>query len=138
MKTEAIVWKEEFSVGLFAVDQQHRRFLEIINALGECINHKTFKEKGAEIFFSLVHFADQYLLREKIMVNEIKNLDYSFFRQKHKEFLNQLNEFQTLCKENCSEMLFVDLYNYLKRMYPEYLSYYTPSLVKILKDHGVK
>ena len=133
-----VEWKEEYGVGLSEVDNQHRRFLEIINNLGECINQKTYKEKGAEIFFSLVHFADQYLLREKMLVNEVKGIDYSFFRQKHQEFLDQLHEFQTLCKENCSEMLYIDLYNYLKRMYPEYLSYYTPSLVKILKASGVR
>ncbi len=138
MKTTAFQWKDEFSVGLEVVDKQHKQFLKIINDLGDCIAGKDFKEKGHEIFFSLVHFADTYLMKEKMLVNSVDEIDYSFFRQKHKEFLKQLLDFQKDCEAQCSEELYITLYNYLKKTYPEYLSYYTPTLVDILKNNGVK
>lgn len=137
MKTNAFKWKDEFSVGLTSVDNQHKKFLEIINDLGDCIADKTYLEKGAEIFFSLIHFAERYLMKEKILVNEVEELDYSFFRQKHKEFVKQLLSFQKEYELNNSEEIFIDLYNYLKSIYPEFVKYYTPTLVKILKDNDL-
>jgi hypothetical protein len=102
-----------------------------------CIYEKTYDKKGHEIFFSLIHFAHKYLLNEKILVNEVEELDYSFFRQKHKEFLNTLLDFQKQYQKESSEQLFIDLFNYLKKMFPEFLSYYTPSLLKIMREKGI-
>ena len=137
MTTEVLKWKEEYSVGLHSVDKQHQRFLEIINLLGRYIAEKNYKEKGHQIFFTLLHFADEYLLKEKMLVNSLNELDYSFFREKHNEFIEKLKYFKDNYAENRSEQVFIDLYNYLKQMYPEYLAHYTPTLIKILKENGI-
>ncbi|MGD9992735.1 MAG: hypothetical protein AB7S69_05505, partial [Salinivirgaceae bacterium] len=60
------------------------------------------------------------------------------FRVKHNEFLSKLREFKDNYNHEASEALFVDLYNYLKKLYPEFLSHYTPSLIKILKENGIE
>lgn len=138
METEDIVWKSEYSVGIDTVDEQHQRFLAIINELGLCIAHKTYKEKGNNIFFSLVHFSDTYLMKEKMLVNSIPEIDYSYFREKHKQFLNRVKLFKEEFFLMPREELFLDLYQYLKEMYPQYISYYTPSLISILKKNGVE
>jgi hemerythrin-like metal-binding protein len=138
MKTDAFKWKESYSVGLSSVDKQHEKFLYLINELGDCIADKTYKEKGQQLFFALLHFADEYLLKEKMLANHIDGLDYSYFRVKHNEFLSKLREFKDNYNHEASEALFVDLYNYLKKLYPEFLSHYTPSLIKILKENGIE
>lgn len=137
MESSEFKWKKEYSVGINAVDQQHKRYIKIINDLKACIADKSFEKRGYEIFFSLVHFADNYLFKEKMLVNTIEGVDYSFFRCKHKEFLNLLIDFQKECEKHCSEQLFVKLYKYLISAYPDFLSYYTPTLVKILKSNGL-
>ena len=137
MRFSTIAWKEEYSVGLTDVDDQHKRFLSIINELGEYINNKTYKENGNQIYFALVHFADVYLMKEKMLVNSVADVDYSFFREKHTNFIAKLKQFKENYKETGSEQLCVDLYMYLKELYPEFISYYTPSLVKILKNQKV-
>lgn len=137
MKTSAFQWKEEFSVGLEKVDNQHKEFLRIINELGDSIANRTYYEKRTEIFVSLVDFAHRHLLGEKILANSVEDLDYSYYRQKHKEFSTKLISFQESCQKDCSEQLFIDLYNYLKKTYPEYISHYTPSLIKILRENDI-
>ncbi len=138
METETIAWKSEYSVGLLTADKQHKRFLSIINDLGTCIDEKAFKAKGNQLFYSLLHFADVYIMKEKMLVNSVADLDYSYFREKHKHFIAKLQHFKDEYNEKASEQLFMDLYCYLKEMYPKYLSYYTPSLVKILKESGIE
>ena len=138
MKTAEITWKNEYSVGLSIVDEQHKRFLTIINELGDYIDNTTCKEKGNQIYFSLAHFADTYLMKEKMLVNSVENLDYSYFREKHDIFLAKLKYFKENYNESASKNLCVELYDYLIELYPQYISYYTPSLIKILKEHGVE
>lgn len=137
MKTETFQWQEEYSVGLDSVDKQHEKFLNIVNELGDCIANKTFKEKGQQLFYTLLHFADEYLLKEKMLANHIEGLDYSYFRDKHNQFLSKVREFKDNYNAEASEELFIELYNYLKNLYPQYLAYYTPSLIKILKANGI-
>lgn len=137
MKTDIINWKEEYSVGLQTVDNQHKKFLGIINELGNSISAKNHAAKSNQLFFSLINFAHEYLFKEKILVNSVNNLDYSFFREKHNEFLNKLQYFREKYEQEESLEVFNELYVYLKNLYPEFLSYYTPSLVAILKQNGV-
>jgi len=138
MKKENISWKSEYSVGLAAVDTQHQRLLEIINDLGECIQQETYDEKGKQIFFSLIHFADTYLSQETMLANSVSDLDYSFFRDKHKKLLSKIQVFNDGFNGSANHQLYKDLHNYLTDMYPQYIAYYTPSLVNILKENGVK
>lgn len=137
MKTDVLNWKDEYSVGLHTVDSQHKKFLGIINELGDCIAGKQCIANGHQFFFSLMHFAHEYLLKEKMLVTSVNDIDYSFFREKHDEFIKKIEEFQREYQKGNAPSVFTDLYNYLKKLYPEFLSYYTPSLVSILKDNGI-
>lgn len=138
MEMELLTWKQEYSVGLITVDKQHKRFLSIINELGTSIAENTLQEKGKQIFFSLLHFTEEFLQKEKIMANSIQHLDYSFFREKHQQFLTNIKLFKDQYIENNNEQRFVELYGYLKNSYAEFISYYTPSLISILKAKGVE
>lgn len=138
MEMELVTWKSEYSVGLASVDKQHKRFISIINELGASIAEHTLKEKGKQIFFSLLHFTEEFLHKEKMLANSIVDLDYSFFREKHKQFVAKLKSFKDSYIETADEDKFIELYDYLKDNYNEFISYYTPSLVKILKDKGIE
>lgn len=137
MEIGFVTWKPEYSVGLLSVDKQHKRFIRIINELGASIAEHTLKEKGKQIFFSLLHFTEEFLHKEKILANRIEDLDYSFFREKHKQFLAKIKEFKDDYVETADEDKFIELYEYLKDNYNEFISYYTPSLVNILKSKGI-
>lgn len=138
MELKTLPWKDDYSVGINTVDEQHKRFLSIINELGKCISDDMCKEKGNQMFFALIHFNDVYLMKEKMLVNSVDNLDYSYFREKHKQFVLKLQVFQNEYNESKSDQLFIDLYEYLKELYPKYISYYTPSLINILKESDIK
>jgi len=138
MEIKTIPWKSEYSVGLNTVDKQHKRFLDIINELGSHINDDSCKTNASKVFFTLIHFNDVYLIKEKMLATSVENLDYSYFREKHKQFVAKLQIFQNEYDESKSKQLFVNLYNYLKEYYPKYISCYTPSLINILKQNGIE
>ena len=137
MESDILNWKEEYSVGLETVDNQHKKFLGIINELGSCLEKQACSVNGHQMFFSLLHFADTFLLKEKMLVNAVNDLDYSFFREKHAEFLQKLEDFQAKYDKENPREVFSELHLFLKQQFPVFLSCYTPSLVSILKEHGV-
>lgn len=138
MEIGLVNWKPEYSVGLVSVDKQHKRFISIINELGASIAEHTLNQKGKQIFFSLLHFTEEFLHKEKILANRIEALDYSYFRDKHKHFLAKIKSFKDDYIETADEAKFVELYEYLKDNYNEFISCYTPSLVNILRSKGIE
>ena len=87
-----INWKDEFSVGVAAVDLEHRELIELINGLDadmmEHATQKTVVEALGEIYARIsAHFA----LEEKIM----RDADYGSYaahKQDHESLLDELLE----------------------------------------------
>ena len=85
-----ITWKDEFSVGVAAVDLEHRELIELINGLDagmrEHASQTTVVETLGEIYARIsAHFA----LEEKIM----RKADYDGFtthKQDHEQLLDEL------------------------------------------------
>jgi hemerythrin-like metal-binding protein len=124
-------------VGLQIADNQHEKFLEIIRELGGFLKQNENPEKGSAFFFSLIHFAENYILKEKMLVNSVETLDYSYFREKHTDFLDELNRYQKAFRQGNKAEVLESLYAFLKMVYPQFIKYYTPSLVEMLKNQGV-
>ena len=85
-----IEWKDEFSVGVAAVDLAHRELIELINGLdADMVEHatqKTVVESLGEIYARIsAHFA----LEEKIM-READYEGYATHKQDHEALLDEL------------------------------------------------
>ena len=85
-----INWKDEFSVGVAAVDLEHRELIELINSLdADMLEHatqKTVVESLGEIYARIsAHFA----LEEKIM-READYDGYATHKEDHESLLDEL------------------------------------------------
>ena len=85
-----INWKDEFSVGVAAVDVEHREMIELINSLdADMLEHatqKTVVESLGEIYARIsAHFA----LEEKIM-READYDGYATHKEDHESLLDEL------------------------------------------------
>lgn len=137
MEENKLVWNDNLSVGLELADRQHRKFSEIIEDLGVFIRSNQDASLGSTFFFRLIHFADDYLLKEKMLVNEVESIDYSYFREKHLDFLRELTRYQKAFEQGNKIQVLESLYAYLNMIFPQFIGYYTPSLVQLLKQKGI-
>lgn len=85
-----IKWKEEFSVGVAAVDLEHRELIQLINRLDtdmlEYATKKTVVQSLGEIYARIsAHFA----LEEKIM-RDAAYEGYATHKQDHESLLDEL------------------------------------------------
>lgn len=85
-----ITWKDEFSVGVAAVDHEHREMIDLINELDvsmqEGASHESVVESLGEIYARIAaHFA----LEEKFML-DWRYAEYPAHKQDHEILLDVL------------------------------------------------
>ncbi len=127
-------WKEEYNVNISFIDEHHQKFLNILNNLQEVVHQDNCSERISEIYFSLVHYAEHYLIREAMYFKEYPN--FIHHQDAHKEFINRVTklqrDFEAGKKEVCSEM-----YQYLLEWFQNHILKYDKEAVNYLKSKGL-
>lgn len=85
-------WKPEYSVGVAAVDAEHREMIDMINdvyaRLGEAADAETIEACLEEIFSSIsLHFA----LEERVMQDN-DYAEYEEHKEDHEELLDEIRD----------------------------------------------
>ena len=134
---EPFIWKEEYKVGVKAIDEHREKFFEIINKLKKVITEKDCKIKVADIFFSLVHYAEHYLINEEIYFKESGYSGFSKHQESHNNFINRIvkfkEDYQSGEKEVCEDMYF-----YLENWLINHILHYDIEAVEWLKERGLE
>ncbi len=73
-------WLQEFSVNVKFIDEQHRYFFKVLKELEEMVKSNSCRENISGIFFSLVHYVDNFLIQEEI---HFKGLKYPGLKEHH-------------------------------------------------------
>ncbi len=103
-------WKEKYTLNVEFLDEQHKKFLDIINLLKKHITNQDFnKESISKIFYSLVYYAENYLVKEEIYLSNSKYPKFDDHRKEHNVFINRIIIFQSDFRNNnkniCINML---------------------------------
>lgn len=91
-----IEWREEFSVGVAAIDHEHRELIEMINRLGELAEqgeeYEVVMDALGEIYAQIsAHFA----LEEKIM-RDARYSGFAAHKADHEVLLDEIREIMDL------------------------------------------
>ena len=84
---DVIGWSDDFLLGIYSVDEQHKYLFELINSLKGC--QKDELEYGLEQLF--VYTQEHFCEEEKLM-KLIKYPDYEQHRQLHQNLIAALTE----------------------------------------------
>jgi len=129
-----IEWKEEYNVDNNFVDEHHMKFLEILNELGT-ISGDNCTDKITKIFYSLIHYTENYLIKEEIYFQEYPNLAHH--KEAHNRFIEQISKLQDDYKEGKQEIC-EDMYVYLHNWFKNHILKYDKEAVNYLKNKGVQ
>ena len=84
-----IEWDDSFSVGVVEIDEQHRRWIEIINKLHDSIMDKTVSVKNSDrILCEMIDYANFHFIFEEDHMKKVGYQDLKKHRQQH-EFFNK-------------------------------------------------
>jgi len=135
-KLKNIKWQPEYEFHIKVIDESHRKLVNLINRLTEMINRQACPENMSEIFFSLIHYAEHYLIREEILLRDLgyPQLDqhkekYHFFIEKIKSFREKFSsENPDICR---------DLYDFLSEWFQNHVLKYDKEIITFLKKKGI-
>jgi hemerythrin len=129
-------WKEEFNVNVEFIDEQHKYFLNLLNLLIRIVKGEESVEKASEVFFSLAHYAEHYLIQEEIYFKNYQFPKFSEHQEAHKEFIDRVTKFQhdfEMNKENnCRELL-----EYLEDWFNNHILGYDTDAILFLRSKGL-
>ncbi len=129
-------WKAEYDTGVKFIDEQHRYFLNIIRDLKDCLDKGVCKESASKIFFSLVHYAEHYLIQEEIYFKDYHFPSVNQHKELHAAFIKRVIQFKTDyardIEHTCQTMM-----EYLESWFENHILKYDKEAIEYLKGKGL-
>ena len=85
-------WKDEYSVGIDSIDQQHRRLVNLINQLHTAVHYSTGEEFEREALDELVDYTKTHFQYEEGLMQEHGYPDFEPHKAQHQKMIAKVGE----------------------------------------------
>lgn len=93
-KEQFVEWKDEYSVGIDSLDNDHRKLLALINNLQTAIHYQTDETFEREALNEVVAYTKYHFEREEKMMQDAGYADLEAHVKGHNEMIAKVDEFQ--------------------------------------------
>jgi len=83
-------WSEKYSVGVGSIDNQHKKWLEMINELNDAMKNNKSKEVLAKIFHELVDYTKVHFKYEEDLFNKYNYPEKVTHKAVHDKFVKEV------------------------------------------------
>ena len=83
-------WKDEYSVGLDSIDQQHRKLISLINQLTTAVEYSTGEEFEREALAELVDYTKTHFTYEEGLMEDNGYPDFEAHRAQHRAMIAEV------------------------------------------------
>ncbi len=87
-----VVWKDEYSVGLDSIDQQHKKLLGLINQLQTAVDYSTGEEFEREALDELVDYTKTHFTYEEGLMEQNDYPDFEPHKAQHEKMIKKVGE----------------------------------------------
>lgn len=87
-----INWKEEYTVGIKEIDDQHRYFISLLNDLYNAVCSNKGRQELQDLFQKLSDYAEMHFATEEKYFNEFKYEGSEEHMLKHQEMRNEIEK----------------------------------------------
>lgn len=129
-------WKEEYNTGVNFIDEQHKYFLNIISELQECLYSGSCRDSASKIFFSLVHYAEHFLIQEEIYFKDYHFPSTNEHKELHSAFIKRVIQFKTDYERDI-EHTCQTMQEYLIDWFNNHILKYDKEAIDYLKEKGL-
>lgn len=85
-------WKDEYSVGINSIDQQHKKLINLINQLQTAVNYSTGEEFEREALDELVAYTKTHFSYEEDMMEQNGYPDFDAHKSQHVRMIKKVEE----------------------------------------------
>lgn len=87
------VWKDEYSVGIESLDNDHRKLLNLINNLQTAVHYHTGDEFEKKALHEVIDYTKYHFDREEKMLEKAGYEDLEAHKQQHKDMIKKIDGF---------------------------------------------
>lgn len=113
MKTEFFPWKEEYSVKVKEIDDQHKVLIKLLNKLYDAFMKKEHSTIIGDIIQELTDYASYHFGTEEKYFKRFNYKESEKHLSEHKSFTEKVNEFKKEYEKNKSALTFT-IINFLR------------------------
>ena len=129
-------WKEEYNTGVKFIDEQHKYFLNIVRDLRENIENGVCMDSASKTFFSLVHYAEHYLIQEEIYFKDYHFPSTNEHKEYHAAFIKRVIQFKTDYERDIT-LTCQTMQEYLVDWFENHILKYDKEAIDYLRDKGL-
>ena len=133
-----IEWTAELSVGIDSIDEQHKKLVNMINALNEAMLTGSSNELLGKIFTGLAAYTQKHFAYEEALFAEYGYADSKQHKRQHRELIAQVVELKQKFIENPQQTMTADLMLFLKRWLTNHIMRTDKEYTEFLLSKGVK
>lgn len=132
-----IFWKPEYSVEVEIIDNQHKKFIDVIRNLYEAIQKNETDEKIEEIFDDLDEYIKIHFATEENYFKKFNYENSKEHKEEHESFKRKIKELTDNSKESKLKISF-DLIDFLEDWLIDHLITQDQKYKKCFKENGIK
>jgi hemerythrin len=133
-----IEWTAKLSVGIDSIDEQHKKLVNMINALNDAMLTNSSNELLGKIFTGLAAYTQKHFTYEENMFAEYGYTDSEEHKRQHNELIAQVVELKQKFIENPQGTMSTDLMLFLKRWITNHIMRTDKDYAEFLISKGVK
>ena len=130
VKSNYVEWKDEYSVGIDSIDEQHKKLLGLINQLQTAVDFSTGEKFEQEALDQLVAYTKTHFSYEEGLMEENQYPDFEPHKAQHQKMIARVDEVlaeyaldQDTAMSNASNFLKDWLINHINGTDKQYSSY---------------
>ena len=133
-----IEWSNELSVGIESIDEQHKKLVNMINALHDAKLTGGSNDLLGKIFTGLTTYTQKHFTYEENMFAEYGYSNFEEHKRQHNELIAQVIELKDKFMENPQGTISDDLIHFLKRWLTNHIMRSDKDYTEFLISKGVK
>jgi hemerythrin len=114
MDRRHIDWKDEYSVGIKSIDEQHRKLIDLINMLQTIVNSSTGKEFEQKCLDAVVDYTKTHFVYEEGLMSKYGYPEFEAHQAQHQQMIDKVNDLLAAYEVN-PESAMKDALDFLKQ-----------------------
>lgn len=133
----SFLWKEEYSIGLKTIDEQHKKFIVLLNSLSQALAQKDSKDTLIHIFNGLEEYGKQHMAFEEECFKKFNYYGKSTHEFEHQTFRDRVARLKQEL-ENGDEFLALKTLDFMESWLIEHILISDVEYVPCFREHGVE
>jgi hemerythrin-like metal-binding protein len=85
-------WKDEYSVGIESIDQQHKKLISLINMLQTTVDYSTGEEFERECLAAVVDYTKTHFVYEEGLMSKYGYPDFEAHKAQHQKMIDKVDD----------------------------------------------